>query len=681
MCGIFGVFIRENCAYKPEFIRKLIYDVAKFSEIRGKDSSGIVLRDRNAEMFKVIKGPLSISRLLTKPEVKLEIEKALCKYENGDQLAVIGHSRLVTNGNQLLNENNQPVIKNDIIGIHNGIIVNVDELWMKYPNLTRQFEIDTEILLALIELNVYKNKNLLKAIQSALKNIKGTLSIGVFLKNYNNFFAFSNNGSLYLLTNNFDFLVFASERNIIEKIFNKFKLSQISQNYLIYKIFPNQGVALDFKTFQIKYFQLYNSNNENIFLNKNNSKYKIETISIIDENTLQRPLVLNMNDLTLNFNFLTEASILEYNFKEISALKRCKTCLLPETFPYISFDSKGTCNICNNYKPKNQSNILYDNPDIFTKWRKTDGKPDCLVPFSGGRDSSYMLHYLVNELHLNPITFTYDWGMVTDLARRNIARLCGKLGIENIVVSADIRLKRENIKKNVTAWLKNPSLGMIPLFMVGDKLFFYYINKLLRETQTNVCFTGSNSLENTDFKTGFSGIAIDYNKKIIDSLNFTNKILLLKYISKNVFINRSYLNSSIYDSFISFLSRYFLSRKNIVYFFGLVEWNEKVIEDVLINQYEWELASDTKSSWRIGDGTVGFYNYIYYTVAGFSEIETFRSNQIREGHISRDEGLSKIFEENKPRYESIKWYLETIGLDFVSTIKTINNIPKLYRYL
>jgi len=65
-------------------------------------------------------------------------------------------------------------------------------------------------------------------------------------------------------------------------------------------------------------------------------------------------------------------------------------------------------------------------------------------------------------------------------------------------------------------------------------------------------------------------------------------------------------------------------------------------------------------------------------VAGFSEYDTFRSNQIREGMLSREEGLNLIYEENKPRYESIKWYLEILGLNFESVIKKINSIPKLY---
>ena len=46
--------------------------------------------------------------------------------------------------------------------------------------------------------------------------------------------------------------------------------------------------------------------------------------------------------------------------------------------------------------------------------------------------------------------------------------------------------------------------------------------------------------------------------------------------------------------------------------------------------------------------------------------------------MKREEAFNLSKDENKPRYESIKWYLEIIGLDFDDTIKVINNIPKLY---
>ena len=63
-----------------------------------------------------------------------------------------------------------------------------------------------------------------------------------------------------------------------------------------------------------------------------------------------------------------------------------------------------------------------------------------------------------------PITYTYDWGMVTDLGRRNISRMCAELKVENIIIAADISKKRRNIAMNLKAWLKCPHLGMVSIF-------------------------------------------------------------------------------------------------------------------------------------------------------------------------------------------------------------------------
>jgi glucosamine--fructose-6-phosphate aminotransferase (isomerizing) len=113
----------------------------------------------------------------------------------------------------------------------------------------------------------------------------------------------------------------------------------------------------------------------------------------------------------------------------------------------------------------------------LTEHKKENGK-DILVGFSGGRDSSYMLHLLKNKYEMKPIAVTYDWGMVTDLARRNQARMCGHLGVEHIIVAADIPQKRKNINLYLNAWLKNPHLGMVPLLMAGDKNIFRPLQKL-----------------------------------------------------------------------------------------------------------------------------------------------------------------------------------------------------------
>jgi len=187
---------------------------------------------------------------------------------------------------------------------------------------------------------------------------------------------------------------------------------------------------------------------------------------------------------------------------------------------------------------------------------------------------------------------------------------------------------------------------------------------------------GENFYEKTMFKNGFTGIKQNPNGFMAYHVSLVNKLKMLFYYAKKFASNPAYLNNSLVDTTTAFLS-YFLIPHNYINLFDYVKWNEQEVNKVL-KKYNWELSKDTDTTWRIGDGTVAFYNYIYYTVAGFSEIDTFVSNQIREGDITRQKGLNIINKYNFPRSESIKWYCDTIDIDMKKAIKKINLIKKLY---
>src|SRR5690606_8900815 len=104
--------------------------IALLSESRGKDSSGVAFRDTNSKQIDVIKGDIPISRLIKSNEYRKTKLRNVKSALNGNGFCAFGHARLVTNGSQLKEQNNQPVIKDDFITIHNGIIVNGDDLWM-----------------------------------------------------------------------------------------------------------------------------------------------------------------------------------------------------------------------------------------------------------------------------------------------------------------------------------------------------------------------------------------------------------------------------------------------------------------------------------------------------------------------------------------------------------------------
>ena len=100
---------------------------------------------------------------------------------------------------------------------------------------------------------------------------------------------------------------------------------------------------------------------------------------------------------------------------------------------------------------------------------------------------------------------------------------------------------------------------------------------------------------------------------------------------------------------------------------------------ILADEYNW--ISDKSyglNQWRMGDGQTAFNNFIYYQVSGFSEYDNFRSNQIREGLLSRKEALNLVEEDNKPRYDTLKNFSEIIGFNLDNVLSKISSIEKIY---
>jgi predicted glutamine amidotransferase len=654
MCGVLG-FTAKRGALDNKSARKIIRRLFRYSESRGKEASGIAVF--NTGNVYVLKAPYPASLLIQSDKYK-KIEKNITTHEN---VAVIAHARLVTNGLMEENKNNQPVVKDTSVIVHNGIVVNDSKIWIDHKELKKNTDVDTEIIPALIDYYCIQGRGIIPAIRKTFNEIEGTASIAMLRADLNFLLLASNNGSLYVArSRKDDFLVYASEFNILKRSIG----GSIDERAVIFQLNPERALLIDIKTFKIFNFSLNSGEIPEVNLSKNPC--------YIEDLSDKSPVKFNYPPSLVQMPAVVR-TVPQVDISAIKKLRRCSRCILTETMPFIEFDSAGVCNYCKNYQPVQS----LGEPALIQELSRIDSSGPFLFPLSGGRDSSFALHYLKNYFNLNIIAYSYDWGMLTDLGRRNQARMCGSLGVEHILVSADIKQKRENIRKNVLAWLKNPDLGTVPLFMAGDKHYFYYANQLQKDLNAKVVIYSENPFEKTDFKYGFAGIPPKFDIEHVYSLGLKNKILLASYYFKQYLRNPSLINSSIFDTILAYFYSYFISHQYL-YFYKYKKWDENEIISTLVSKYGWELATDTKSTWRIGDGTAAFYNYIYYTVAGFTENDTFRSNQIREGVLSREEALKKVEEENRPRWESIKWYCDIIGIDFESTIDTINRIPKLY---
>lgn len=638
MCGIFGVICASDQPGERELARAVAVSLLRFSETRGREAVGIAVHD--GARIEVLKQGGSVSDFLASPKLHQLLDGALARASR--TLAITGHSRLATNGTQSNVDNNQPVVTPGAVALHNGIVVNDRALEQRYA-IQRTGELDSEVLAALLRARLSETKDLVRAARETFQAIEGSASVAMMFDDLDVMLLATNTGSLFQLTNaDGSVIAFASERFILQRLLEDKAVGKRLGDCHVEQIRAGHALVVGLSDLRRHAFTLAGDGSDGSSFAPDG-----HVVSIVDHSS------------------------------RFERLRRCTRCILPETYPFIGFDEHGVCRYCRTWKkidPRGEQALL----DAVAPYRSEDGSPDVIVAFSGGRDSSYGLHYVKKVLGMNPVAFTYDWGMVTDLARRNQARVCGKLGVEHIIRSADITTKRRYVRKNVEAWLKRPELGMVTLFMAGDKEFYAHARQLRKETGIKlVIFCTGNMIEDAPYKTGLMGVPQDDHGNTLTGMSLRNKLGMLKYFATNYARNPSYLNESLLDTANAFYQT-FMVKDDFLYLFHYLPWHEDTIVNTIRREYDWEVAEDTTTTWRIGDGTAPFYNYIYQTIAGFTEDEVMLANMVREGHIDRDEALRRAREYGKPRWPSIREYAQLIGFSAEEALQVINAAPKRY---
>ena len=328
MCGIFGWIISKDANISNDKYRKGLEELLLLSETRGKEASGICCI--NHKEVQVYKKCVRAKELIHTKEFKNALEHTTA--ERGHM--VMGHARMVTNGSKDDNENNQPVILNDLICIHNGIIVNDKEIWENNPDMVRNAEVDTEAFLALMEKNNYQN-NLLEAFKKFLDAIEGSLSIALIDRTSNYLLLYTNVGSLYTVASkDGEMLLFASEQYILEKAIKKEKLDTWFKIESVRQIVPKSGMIINIENCEIHPLCLAEEGEKIVKQSQERRLVKLFADNADKESKC-------MSKMLYQSRYSRVEKLLHVDTSQINKLKRCSRCLLPETFPGIQFDENG----------------------------------------------------------------------------------------------------------------------------------------------------------------------------------------------------------------------------------------------------------------------------------------------------------------------------------------------------
>lgn len=340
-------------------------------------------------------------------------------------------------------------------------------------------------------------------------------------------------------------------------------------------------------------------------------------------------------------------------------MKYCTKCLIPDTRPDQIFDKNGVCNACRSHELKEKidwSARQKDLDGIIENIKKIKNKWNCVIPSSGGKDSTYQALW-AKKKGLNPVLVTASTCDLSIVGRNNIENL-KNIGFDTVEISTNpiIRKKLNRISLETIgdiSWPEHVSIFTIPikfalhykipLILYGENPQLEYggpqssLNNSILDRKWMEEFGGLIGFRVNDLKENYGFSSADLN-----IFEYPSKEELEKFEIKSLFLGY-------YEKWDPYRN-YDSAKKN-----GFENYNG----DLEGCYFNWE---------KIDNYQHGIHDYFKFLKFGFARATDQLSYSIRRNLISRDEAIKKLktLEGKFPKSymgKSLEEILNKIGMD------------------
>lgn len=347
----------------------------------------------------------------------------------------------------------------------------------------------------------------------------------------------------------------------------------------------------------------------------------------------------------------------------MSQLKLCSKCTLPETYETIEFDAQWVCNICRQQEYK-QGTIDWAERkkqlnELIEKYR---GKYDydCLVPFSGGKDSTFTLCYLMKEYGLKPLVIRFDHGFFRPRLEEYTNKTFRYLGVDALKFTPNWKIVKKVmleslIRKGDFCWHCHTGIFSypmhvairfnVPLILWGEPSSEYTAYYDYKE----------NEVELVDEKRFNRYVNLGMNAEDMLGMISTPddpvdpRDLIPYTYPKPADLRRIGYHSVCLGSYIPWNVK-----ENVKYFQQYMPWWQGTdVEGMPSDLYPYE---------KIECFMQGIRDYIKYIKRGYGRVSQMTTLDIRHGRMTRAEALALIrkCEGKKPR--TLPIFLDYLGL-------------------
>lgn len=337
-------------------------------------------------------------------------------------------------------------------------------------------------------------------------------------------------------------------------------------------------------------------------------------------------------------------------------MKRCNPCGLPETHETIVFDAAGKCNVCRNVEFK-QSAIDWgqrrENLAELIEEHRGKYDYDCIVPFSGGKDSTWTLYYLVKEFGIKPLVVRFDHGFMRPNLEDNVKRVCRKLGVDIVSFTPNWRvvqrlMLQSFLEKGDFCWHCHTGIFSYPMWVALEK-------------QVPLIFWGEPSAEYTAY--------FSYEQEEeVDEKRF-NRYVNLGISADDMFVR---LGGDVDPRDLKCFSYPPLKALRDLNYRSVclgsyIPWDVKKQSAIIMDELGWkgdevENVPPQYNYEKIECYMQGVRDYIKYIKRGYTRPSHLAAIDIRHGRMTREEGQRMVAEYEGKRPPSLDLFLNFIGM-------------------
>ena len=340
-------------------------------------------------------------------------------------------------------------------------------------------------------------------------------------------------------------------------------------------------------------------------------------------------------------------------------VKYCKKCVMPSSSAIpLEFDEHGVCSGCNTSNQRNDVDWERRKKQLqrlLDKYRSLDGSNyDCIIPVSGGKDSYFQVHLIKNVLKMNPLLVTYNANNWTKTGYENLHNMRDVFGCDHIFFTPSVEL----LKK----------MNRIGFKMTGDMNWhghsgiFTYPFIVAVEKNIPLIFYGEH---------GFMDIGGMHSYS--DYVEFTQRHRLehcLRGYDWQDFLNHE-------DDLIEereLIGFKFPSDEDIrrvgvrgIFISNYVPWsgnnNAKIAKQYGFKENDEEFDRTYRKVSNLDDmHENGIHDYMKYIKFGYGRATDHVTKDIRDGSLTREEGVKIVLKRDHIKSSDLKRWLEYVGM-------------------